>query len=920
MPEPGGQVNLVGRRRECEALDELLAAVRSGRSAALVVRGEAGIGKTALLDDVARRAYGLRVVRVAGVESEMEFAFSALHQLCTAIADRMDRLAAPQSDALHVALGEREGPAPDPFLLGLGVLNLMSEAAQDQGLVVLVDDQHWLDPASARVLAFVGRRLAAESVGLIFATRVVGDELRGLPDLIVDRLPDEDSRTLLARNLDEPLERGVRDRIVAEAHGNPLALLELPRSLERGQLAGGFGAPGAPTSHSLEATYRGQLTGLPHATRRLLALAAADPTGDPAVLWRAAEVLGLDADAAAPALELGLAEIGSRVVFRHPLVRSTAYRCVPLSDRQTIHGALATVTDPLLHPDRRAWHLGHAAIGPDEHVAAELERSAGRARARGGVTAAAVFLRRASELTTDPARRVDLATAAAAAEVQAGAFDAARELLSVAEAAPLTDLQRARADLVRAQLAHVSRHGNDAAPLLLAAARRLEAADPARARDTYLDAVSAAVFAGRLAVGDGIVEVAKAAGTAAVRVAGTDSPADLLLRGMTSQLCDGFEPGLPTLRQAIDGYGRQMSPEDELRWMFLACLAASRLWDIDRHIALSDRYIALARATGTVTQLPLALSSRVLPLIFTGRFPEATRTVTEMRTAIEAMGNNLTPFSAIVLAAMKGDSAELDTLGRAARSDAQRRGEGFGLTAVAWSQSLLANGRGDYQTACAAASDASGHPGDAAAASWWSLPELIEASVRLRDPATATAALHRLSEMTSPSGTDWALGIEARSRALVSDGAAAEGFYREAIERLGNTDLRPDLGRARLVYGEWLRRQRRRVDARAQLRAAHEIFESIGMAAFAERARRELLATGERARRRSGTASTATMLTAQEYQIASLARDGLSNPEIGARLFISARTVQYHLGKVFTKLGIESRSQLPTALTEPSGS
>ncbi|MGE2836761.1 helix-turn-helix transcriptional regulator [Mycobacterium sp. SMC-4] len=910
-------MDLIGRRRECEALDELLAAVQSGRSRAVVLCGEAGIGKTALLDEMARRATGIRVVRLMGIESEMEFAFSALHQLCTTLADGMGRLTAPQADALGVALGERDGPTPDPFLVGLGVLNLMSEAALERGLVVLVDDQHWLDPASARVLAFVGRRLAAEAVGLVFATRVRGDELRGLPELAVDRLRDDDSRALLAQNLDGPLDRSVRNRIIAEAHGNPLALLELPRSLSRAELAGGFGEPGAPASHSLEATYRRQLEALPRNTRRLLALAAAEPTGDPAVLWRAAEVLGLDADAAVPALELGLAEIGNRVLFRHPLVRSTAYRCVPLSDRQTIHGALAAVTDARRQPDRRAWHLGHAAIGPDERVADELARSAGRVRARGGVTAAAVFLQRASELTIDPARRVDLATEAAAAKAQAGAFDAARDLLGVAESAPLTGLQRARADLVRAQLAMVSRHGNDAAPLLLAAARRLEDIDPARARDTYLDALAAGVFAGRLAVDGGIVEAAKAAATAAVRIARTDSPADLLLRGLATQLCDGFEQGLPTLRQAIHAYGRPMTPEDELRWMFLACLAAARLWDIDRHTALSARYLELARASGTITQLPLALSSRVIPLILTGHFAEAARAIDEMCTAIEAMGNNLTPFSAIVLAAMRGDGDTVDRLGAAARADAERRGEGFGLTAVAWAQSLVANGRGDYQSACAAASYASQHRGDASAATWWSLPELIEASVRLRDVAMATATLDRLAEMTTPSATDWSLGVEARSRALVSEGDVAEGLYLEAVERFEHAGLHPDLGRARLVYGEWLRRQRRRVDARAQLRSAHDLFESIGMAAFADRARRELLATGEHARRRTEAPPRTSELTAQENHIAQLARDGLSNPEIGARLFISARTVQYHLGKVFTKLGIESRSQLSTALPDP---
>lgn len=911
-------MELVGRRAECRVLDELLEALQSGQSRVLVVCGEPGIGKTALLDEAAGRAAGCRVVRIAGVESEADFAFSGLHQVCTAIAERMDTITGPQRDALCVALGERDGPPPDLFLVGLAVLNLVSEAAQHRGLLLLVDDQHWLDQASARVMAFVARRLGAESVGIVFATRIVGDELRDLPEMTLGRLPDDDSRTLLSRNLDGPLDHRLRDRLIAEAHGNPLALLEIPRSLARGEFAGGFGDPGAPASHSLEGTYRRRLESLPSATRRLLALAAADPTGDPSVLWRAADVLGLDGAAAAPALDAGLAEIGSRVLFRHPLIRSTAYRCVPLSDRQTIHAALAAVTDADREPDRRAWHLGHAAVGPDEEVAGELARSANRVRARGGVTAAAAFLERAAALTVDPARRGELATAAASAKAQAGAFDAARDLLAIAEAVPCDDIQRARTDLVRAQLALVSRHGNDAAPLLLAAARRLESVDPALSRETYLDAMSAALFAGRLAVEGSMTEVSKAA-FAAVRRPGGGGPADLLLDGLATQHCAGFEEGVPALREAIGSFGRGMTAEQELRWMVLACLASTRIWDIERHATLATRYVQLARGSGSVTQLPLALSSRVIPLLFTGDFDQAAQTTAEMYTAIEAMGRNLTPYSEIALTAWRGRHAELAALSDTARRDAETRGEGHGLTVIAWAEAVSGNSRGDYRTARDAAADAwSGL--DGGGASGWALPELVEAAARLGDTVAAATALDRLTEMTTASGTDWALGVEARARALLSDRSAAEDLYCEAIERFDRAGLRPDLGRARLLYGEWLRRQRRRVDARAQLRAAHELFESIGMAAFAQRAERELLATGEHARRRTAAATTPLELTAQETQIARLARDGMSNPEIGARLFISARTVQYHLGKIFAKLGIEARSQLAAVLTDAHGS
>ena len=408
-------MELVGRREERRALGDVLEAVRAGRSKALVVSGEAGIGKTVLLDELAHNASGVEVIRITGVESEIEFTYSGIHQLCRSLSRHIGTLASPQREALCTAVGERDGPTPDPFLVGLAVLNLLAEAGQPSRLIVMVDDEHWLDRASARVLAFASRRLTSEAVGIVFAARIAGEELRGLPELHVGPLPDTEARTLLARHFDGPLDHRVRDRIIAEAHGNPLALLELPRSLTVGEMAGGFGAPSAPLAHGLTATYRRQIEALPLATRRLLALAAADPAGDPGLFWSAAEILGLTADAAVPALDAELVESGAGIRFRHPLLRSTAYRCVPLSERRRIHGALAAVADPHLDPDSRAWHLGHAAIGPDESVAAELERSASRAQARGGVSAGAAFLQRAAELTPDRRRRCELAISAAAA-------------------------------------------------------------------------------------------------------------------------------------------------------------------------------------------------------------------------------------------------------------------------------------------------------------------------------------------------------------------------------------------------------------------------------------------------------------------------------------------------------------------------
>lgn len=906
-------MELVGRREERRALDDVVSAVRDGKSRVLIVCGEAGIGKTVLLDELARMASGVEVVRIAGVESETEFAYSGIHALCGSVARHLGALAAPQRAALSIALGEREGPTPDPFLVGLAILNLLCEAGQPHGLVVLVDDQHWLDRASTRVLAFVARRLAREPVAVVFAARVPSAELRGLPELHVGRLSDAESRMLLARHLDGPVDHRVRARIIAEAHGNPLALLELPRYLSAGELAGGFGAPGAPMSHGLEGAYRRQIEAMPLETRRLLALAAADPAGDPGLIWSAAEVLGLDAEAATPAIDAELAEIGSGIRFRHPLVRSTAYRCVPLSERRRIHGALAAVTDPDVDPDSRAWHLGHAAMGPDESVAAELERSASRVQARGGVSAGAAFLQRASELSSDRRRRCDLAIAAAAAMAQSGQLDRARDQLALTDSAQLSSLQEARADLVRAQMAFIGNHGNQAAPLLLNAARRLQSVDATLAGGIYLDALVAAIFAGRLAGDSGVVEVAEAASDF-TRERHASRPEELLLDGIATQYTQGFAEGLAVVCEALRSYGQDMTTEQELRWMLLACFAAARVWDLNRQKSLSLRYLQLVRDTGAVSQLPLALSSRFVPLLFTGDFDEAARTAQDMGTAIEAMGNTVTPYSAIALAGWRGSPTEVEALSRDARRDAEKRGEGHGLTVIAWAEAVLANGCGDYPAAHTAADYASSCRGEGGA-SWWVLPELIEAATRIDDVAAAATALDRLTESTTPSGTDWSLGIEARSRALMSVGDDAEDLYLQACERFLRAGLRPDLGRTHLLYGEWLRRQRRRVDARTHLRTAVGLFESIGMEAFAQRATRELLATGESARRRS-IRPAVVELTAQELQIARLARDGLSNPEISARLFISANTVKFHLSKVFTKLGIRSRSQLASALSQ----
>jgi DNA-binding CsgD family transcriptional regulator len=910
----GPAAGLTGRLSERDVLDRFVAGVRAGEGQALVVRGEPGVGKTALLDYLAGRASGCRVARAVGVQQEMELAFAALHRLCAPMLDHAESLPVPQREALRTAFGLSAGPVPDRFLVGLAVLGLLSEAAGERPLICVVDDMQWLDHASAQALGFAARRLGADPVGLVFAARVPGEDVAGLPELVVEGLPEGDARALLESVLTGPLDARVRDQIIADTNGNPLALLELPRGLTPAQLAGGFGLSSAvPLDGRIEESFRRQLEALPLQTRRLVQLAAADPSGDPVLVWRAAGRLAIGAGAAEPAVQAGLAEFGARVRFRHPLVRSAAYRSASVQTRQQLHGALAEVTDPAADPDRRAWHRAQAAPGPDEEVAAELEQCAGRAQRRGGLAAAAAFLERSAGLTVDPARRAQRALAAAQAKLQAGALDAALFLLATAEAGPQDQLQRARGDLLRAQIAFASSHGRDAPPLMLRAAKQLEALDIGLARETYLEAFTAALFVGRLspAVGD----VARAARMAPAPLAPARAP-DLLLDGLALLVTEGYAAGTPALRRALLAFRSQdISAGEGLSWLWLAGRAAMAVWDDETWHILASRHVKLARESGALSELPLAVRSRILLHAHTGELEEGAALIAEAQAVADATGSQLAPYGATGVAAWRGREAEATELIQANMDGVTSRGEGRGVTSQ-YSAALLYNGLGYYDKALAAAERVCEY--DDIGVLGWSLAELIEAAVRSGQPARASDALERLSEMTRASGTDWALGTEARSRALLSEGETAENCYREAIERLGRTRMRPAVARAHLLYGEWLRRENRRRDARAELRTAHGLFTAMGIEAFAERARRELLATGDTVRKR--TVETVSELTAQEAYIARLAVDGRTNVEIGAQLFLSTRTVEWHLGKVYTKLAIGSRRELRRALTgRPSG-
>jgi DNA-binding CsgD family transcriptional regulator len=891
----------------------------------LVLRGEAGVGKTALLEYVADLASGFRCVQVAGVESDMELAYAGLQQLCAPLMEHFDELPEPQREALNVAFGRGVGPTPDRFLVGLAVLSLMAAAANDQPLLCIIDDAQWLDQVSVQTLAFVARRLLAEPVALLFAAREGGAEaLAGLPDLVVRGLSADDARELLDSVLLGRIDKRVRDRIVAETRGIPLALLQVPRNLSAAELAGGFLNLGARRSAGqLEESFLHRIKSLPADTQRLLLVAAAEPIGDAALFLRAAAYLGIPVDALAPAEAAGVIEFGPRMRFHHPLVRSAAYRAAALSDRRAIHRALADSTDPQSDPDRRAWHAANAAAGPDDGVAAELETSAGRAQSRGGVAAAAAFLERAAVLTSDPARRGARALAAAQAKRDAAAPAAAHELLAIAELGPLSDLQHAQVAHLRAQMEFVrSRGGDTGAPRLteqasqlIDAAERLETLDDDLARETYLEALAAAMYAGRLGEPGALTNVAEAARAAVGRVPNPHRPIDLLLSGIANRITGGVGAGADPLRTALALMCRQAQHNDgqALRWMSLGLAimqesAVGEVWDDALYHQLAADMVRQSRDAGALAVLPAALAYRAGVHVLAGEFATAATLVEEAASITASTGYAPLRYHSLSLAAWRGIPSDAVGLIEAAAADGTARGEGRVLGLTGYLSAILYNGLGRYEEAFSAARQACededlGFYG-------WCLVELIEAAAHTGAHEAASSAIHRLEERTLASGTDWALGVLAGARALVAEDELAEGLYTEAIERLERTRIVVHLARTHLRYGEWLRRVKRRIDARRHLAEAHEMFTRMGAQAFAERARRELVATGEKVHKQS--ADSGDQLTSQEAQIARLAAEGLTNQEIGAQLFISVHTVEWHLRKVFVKLGISSRRQLRT--------
>jgi DNA-binding CsgD family transcriptional regulator len=901
---------LIGRSDELEVLDEVVEAVREGESRALVLRGEPGVGKTVLLDHLAGRATtsGCRVARIAGVQSELELAFAGLHQLCLPMLDRADRLPEPQREALLVACGLIAGPAPDRFFVGLALLSLLSDLADETPLICLVDDLQWLDDASAKALGFAARRLAADPVGLVFSIRDSGAPVAGVRELPIDRLNDQDSRALLATALTGRLDEQVSELIVAESRGNPLALLELPRGLAPAELAGGFGLPSAiPLTGRIEDMFLRRLEALPDPTRRLLQLAAADPSGDRSLVERAAARLGIPGDASAAAAQAGLAEFsGGQVRFRHPLARSAAYRSASLDDRLVMHAALAEATDQQTDPDRRAWHRSQAAAGPDEDVAAELERSAGRALARGGLAAVAALLERSALLTPEPGPRAQRLLAAAQAKRDAGALDAALELLELVETGPPDGRRTAEATRLRGQIALDLNRAIDGARLLLSAAQGLEPFDIVLARETHLESLMAAIFLSE--------DLAAQAARAVPPDPELLRPADILVNALALRFLRPFAEIAPVYRDALTRLAAGSASEvpGRLQWRIGPAigLIATDLLDDDAWATVSANQVNLARRSGALVQLQIALNNQAGALIFFGELAAAEQLLEEDRLIAEATGNPPVAISEMMAVAWRGQERRARELISARTRELTAVGMGRGANLGNYVSAILDNGIGQHE----AARDALIWVVEDKSIGFRSLaiPELAEAASRTGDRHLVRAAHDWLAERVKLTPTEWALGAEARVRALLTDGDEADGAFRESIGHLGRTRLRAELARSHLLYGEWLRRKGRRADARQQLRTAHEMLGSMGIEAFAARAGRELAATGETVRKR--TPETATALTPQEAHIARLARDGRTNSEIGTELFLSARTVEWHLGKIFTKLGVGSRRELPGAL------
>jgi DNA-binding CsgD family transcriptional regulator len=870
-----------------------------------------------LLDWAAETAGDMRVARAAGVESEMDLGFAGLHQLLVPLLDGLDRLPAPQRAALQSAFGLTTGPSPDRFLVGLATLTLLTEVATSRPVLCLVDNAQWLDQASAEVLGFVARRLLADRVGMLFAVQD-GEEravvLQGLPELMVGGLEERAAHELLAMVACGPVDPRVSERIVAETAGNPLGLVEFGAELTAGERSCAVPLTGQlRIGGRLEELYLSRVRALPADARTLLLVLAADQLGDAAKVWQAAGRLGVGPEALElPAVERLVTGTPS-LRFRHPLMRSIVYHGAPSVARWRVHEALAAVSDPVRDPDRRAWHLAQATSGADEDVARELERSAGRARARGGWAGSAVFLERSAELTADRGRKAGRLVAAAEARLMTGETSAARALLDCATPDLLDPVVRARARRLEGEILFAAGESAAATSVLLEAARMVTPYDAQLARDTLLESFAAQLSNWQAAGGAEVVQAIRSAPGIAQSHAST---ADLLLDGFGAVAERRFAAAARLLRQAVDAVtGGEPLPGDAPQRFLALRLAATELHDDSAWRELAGQWVARARNQGALAATVIGLGFQASSRLVEGRFAAAEAAIAEARTLAEAMGNRayvagLAEVEVEVLA-WRGDQAGTRLLASGLLGVKADQGRERGKHRVHKAVAALELGLGNYPAALRHALAAAA---DQPVLSYPSGPDvLIEAAIRCGDRAAASAALDAVAPWWQACGTPWSLGLLARGQALLADDMHAEDGHRLSIEHLRQCQVTPQLARSHLLYGEWLRHRRRRRGAREQLRAACELFGALGMGTFAQRARAELRAVGEHAAvPRTGTPDT---LTPQEAQIARLVAGGATNQEIAAQLFISASTVDYHLRKVFRKLGVTRRAQLPNALS-----
>ncbi|MGW5195294.1 AAA family ATPase [Kribbella sp. NPDC004138] len=884
---------LYGRATECARMEQLLQDASTGHAVAFRVLGERGIGKSSMLDYLARRADGYRVLRTRGVEDERELPYAALHLLCAPLLEELERLEPAQRAALSTAIGLSGGEPPDRLLVSVAALNLLTGVAERDPVCCLVDDAHWLDTASLLVLAFVVRRAERSRLLIVFGERDQHGvpELDGLAEMRLEGLPWSDAHSVLLAGAPGQIDTAVTERILLEARGNPRLLLEAVDGVTAVGLAGGYAIPAPrPEAGDREHDCVRRAQRLPADARQLLLTVAAEPTGDPGLVSRAADVLGICGQAAEILEEQNLLTFGSRVVFGCAKLRAAVYAGATPPEVRLAHRALAEAVTSEADADRRAWHLALSTSGPDEPIAAGLEQNAALAEARGGIAARAAFLERAALGTADPAVRARRALSAADAHHAAGSLDVAQHLLTIAAAGPSDPARQAEIGFQRARIEFAARRDDASPQLLLDAARQLRTHSPALARYAHLEALAAAMLSCRSPAAPSVRTVAQAARDTAAE--GLEDPVDLLLGALAGRVLDRPGTSARTLGRALDAFcGDDLDPAAR-GWSWLAGWAAADGWNEEPWAALT------------------APNHTALIDVFRGRFQAAHDAIARRNTRHLGTDVPLPTPASLMLAAWEGRQDVLRGMLPTARRQARQRADALTLTATHLAEAVLHNGAGHYEQALAAAREAV--EADQLALSGWARAELIEAATRCGQGDVAAAELSRLDADADAAATPWALGVRAVAHALLADPPTAEASYQEAIDRLSETGIRVQLARAQLLYGEWLRRQNRRADARAPLRAAQQTFTTIGAEGFARRASAELLATGERVRKRS--VESGRELTTQESRIGYLARDGLSNSEIGARLFLSPRTVEYHLHKVFAKLGITSRTELHLVL------